>query len=356
MLLRNALGSLVAMGLACQAIAQDQPAYHVACSRIEAGTWVFTPAYADDGGDAPQVHSFLALAQEGGITGDNLVAVWYIRGESGWSYKSWSTPDPWEAIKWVKSEMSIPDDEDYRWGIPGTDLGIAQPEEPKDYVAGVLETDPLAPALVESPDRDAIVAILAASGYPAADVRVDAEDGCTTDEKLTGMALAIEQTLQGDEKDMVERSMDAWVASGAAECGFAEMAAEVVEFPPRAITPWSPPSYDCETTYYDIDGWTRWQTCLTWYETRTVTQKRTRARLNPAPPPTYQFCDQTRSGTETRKTQCCAGGMLLTTPPVFCPTVAPGTTPPIGTGCPAGSTTTTSTSTSWSDWAPPCPF
>lgn len=362
MLLTSRLNALVThtrVAAAC-AVFAAVPAFAQTCSvawsKIEAGPWLLTPIYTEVSGQAPQVQSFLALAAPGTSFGNNLVAVWYVRDGTGWTTKSWSTSDPWEAIKSVKSQLAIPDDQDVRWGIPGSDMGIQTPEPPKDYTAGVLADDQFAALIASSPARDELVAVLTGAGYKAADVPLEKDDGCTTNAKLEGIAAAIEQTLTGPESTMVDRSMTAWVASGAAGCGFGELAAEIVVMPPQPLTPYGPPSYTCNTSYFTIDGWARWLTCQTWFETRTVTQKRTRARMNPTPPPTYDFCDQTRSGTETRKTECCYGNMMVVAPPVLCPTIPPGTTPAPGSTCPAGSPPTVTATTSWSGWAPPCPF
>jgi hypothetical protein len=315
------------------------------------------PIYTEPAEGALAVSNFLALADQSVTTGDTLIAVWYRREATGWTAKSWSTGDRWEAIKAVKSELGISDDEDDRWDIGGNVGSNSAAEAPKDYTSGVLADDPLAPLVASSPDRDVIVQFLASIGYKAADVLVEKDDGCTTDAKLDGMAAAIVETLQGDEETAVDRSMEAWIASGTAGCGVGSVAVEIVTFPPRPTTPWSPPSYGCTTDFNPLVP-ECWSTCLTWVETRTVVQKRTRAKFNPTPPPTYLYCDQTNTGIETRTTQCCVVGCItLTTPTVTpCPTVAPGTTPPIGTGCPPGSTTTTTTGYTWSGWVPPCPF
>lgn len=326
---------------------------HVAWSKIETGSWMMHPIYTEPAEGAWAVSNFLALADQSVTTGDNLIAVWYRREATGWTAKSWSTDDRWEAIKAIKSELGISDDEDDRWGIGGNVDSNSAAEAPKDYASGVLADDPLAPLVASSPDRDVIVQFLASMGYKAADVPVEKDDGCTTNAKLDGMAAAMAETLVGDEETAVDRSMTAWIASGSAGCGIGAVAVEIVTFPPRPTTPWGPPTYWC---YTNQNGFL-WTHCKIWTETRTLTQKRTRARFNPAPPPTYQFCDQTRTGTQTQDTSCCSSGVIPASFPPTCPTVPPGTTPAIGAGCTTAlGAPVISPFVTWGPWGPACPF
>lgn len=173
---------------------------HVAWSKIETGSWTFNPIYTQTAETGPSVVSFLALADPAALSGDNIVAVWYQRDAGGWTAKSWETSDPWEAIKSVKLALGVADEEDERWGVPGSDDDLAAVEEPKDYTVGVLAEDPLAPLIVGSPDRAALVEFLTSIGYKAADVPVDKDDGCTTNAKLDGMAAdAAAMVADGDE-------------------------------------------------------------------------------------------------------------------------------------------------------------
>lgn len=336
------------------AVAQSN---HASWSKIETGAWVMHPIYTLDQTGAASVSNFLALADPSAAVGDNLVAVWYQREPAGWAAKSWSTNDRWKAIKAVKEALSISDDEDDRWQVDTGVGSIAEPEEPKEYAAGVLADDPLAMLVLASPDRDSLVAFLATIGYKAADVPIEKDDGCTANAKLDGMAAAIVETITGEEETAVVRSMEAWIASGTAGCGIGSVAVAIVTFPPKPLTPWAPPVYACVHQFEWLVP-NCWSTCQTWTETRTVVQRRTRARMNPAPPPTYQFCDQTNTGIETRTTECCVVGCItITTPGVVpCPVIPPGTTPGIGVGCPPGSTTTVRTKFTGAGWIPACPF
>ncbi len=346
---------LVVGGFASAAISQVV-SYHVAWSNFEVEPWTLVPVYAEQDGVPSDIVGFLALADPSALIGNNLAAVWYERVGLDWQAQSWASSDPWVGIEAIKEMYSISDAEDGRWGVPSG--APISPQQPVGYVSGVLATDPLAPVIQASPEPEVIVGLLAGIGYQAASLPVDNTDDCSADSKLDGMAAAIMETLVGDESTMVDRSMGAWGASGVANCAFATLAVEIVTLPPRPAPPgtWGPPSYVCEETLSGGE-FAMWSTCLYWHQTRVVTQKRTRVRWNPNPPPQIQFCDQTRSGMETKTYKCCDGDMLLLRPPVPCPPVnPPGSVPPIGTGCVGTLTSTEKNYSSWSGWAPPCPF
>ncbi len=345
-------------GMALSAVnVSAQEVHRVAWSKIETGPWTLTPIYSETVQGGPEVEHFLALADGSNVIGSNLIAVWYQRTPDGWTAKSWETADPNEAIKSVKAALNIPDSDDDRWQVAGLGGTVSTAGPAKDYVKGVLIDDPLAALIATAPDRDEIVDFLASVGYKAADVPVEKDDGCTTDAKLDGMASAMKETLKGDEATAVSRSMEAWIASGSAGCGIGSVAVEIVTLPPRNITPvpaWSPPTYWCYTNQGDFI----WSHCKIWTETRPFQiQKRTRARFNPTPPPTYDFCDQTRTSTQTQDTSCCTSGVRPVSFPPTCPTIAPGTTPAIGVGCTTAlGAPVISPFVPWGPWTPACPF
>ncbi|MFN7429614.1 MAG: hypothetical protein ACK5TP_03420, partial [bacterium] len=360
---RHAVAFAALCAVAATVVAE--PTYHVARSKIESGPWTFTPIYTKENGKVGQVVSFLALADPSTRVGNNLVAVWYQRDGAGWSAKSWETSDPWEAIKSVKGAMGISEDEDDRWGVPGSGFLAAvakqpitvskQPitvvERPKKYALGVLATDPFAAAVLASPNKDEVVELLTSVGYAAADVTLEKDDGCTLEAKLDGMALAMVETLKGDEETKVDRSMTAWIASGSAGCGFGSVAVEIYERDPVVITPYGPPAtFNCA----NLGIWPSWYVCLEWTQKCVVLQERTRARFNPTPPPTYQFCDQYRIGTRTLTTECCSSGVIPFSTPPACPPA--GVTPPVGVGCTTQPRSWESGITWITSWIPPCPF
>jgi hypothetical protein len=188
------------MASAISATAVADPGHHVSWSKIETGPWVLTPVYAEGAGGS-ELHSFLALADSGEVTGNNLIGVWYIRETGGWSSKSWTTSDPWKIISHVKEALAISSDEDDRWGAPTPPSGVAESEAPEDYSSGVLANDPLAAIIAGSPDRDLLVEFLVASGYPAASVPVDKSgDECTANETLDTLATLVGSDLAGSQE------------------------------------------------------------------------------------------------------------------------------------------------------------
>jgi hypothetical protein len=180
-----------AFSLTHNAVAQSP---HVSGMRIDWGAWNFKPLYDDATGSA-RVTGFLALSKEDAATGDNIVAVWYVRNaDQSWSKKSWLTSDTAEAIKHVKISTGIPDSDDERWEVD-QDLRVLpsdNPETPMDYSMGLLTDDPLHPLVSTSSDAASIVSFLTDIGYKAADIAIDNSSDFSSDEQLDIMADAIE--------------------------------------------------------------------------------------------------------------------------------------------------------------------
>jgi len=165
----------------------DPPGTNVAHSKIEIGPWTFNPICTVDEHGGVIVQSMLAIADPAFTIGDNIVSVWYYRDGDGWASKAWTSPDPWEAIKALKLELGIPDEQDERWSAadwsaPGA--GMGDPEPPSDYLKGLLADDPFAALVQASPDGDLLVSILADNGYKAADIPIDKDGDCTTADRL----------------------------------------------------------------------------------------------------------------------------------------------------------------------------
>jgi len=326
---------------------------HVAWSKIELGSWTLHPIYTVTESGSVLVRHFLALTDPSLVVGENLIAVWYQREEAGWIAKSWETTDTWEAINAVKADLNLPDDEDERWGIEGAI--VASTPAMHDYTMGVLADDPLALIVAQTTDRDELVGLLVSIGYKAAAIPVELDDGCTLDTILDGFAVAIIETLTGDETAAATRSMASWSASGLFACGISDLAVVIIEHPPRPTTPFLPPTYICAPL---IMPGTPACTMQTWTETRTVIQRRTRSRSITRPwivPPVYIFCDQTRTAIETRTTNCYNCGTTQSPAEPCPPAPAPGDSVP--DLCQANWTRTTwSLFGLWTPWAPPCPF
>lgn len=188
------VGAFVAIA---SAVAQAQVTYHVASSKVIEGSWRWAAIYSEDGADR-QVHSLLAILNPSAKVGDNLQQVWYIRG-TPWTSQTWTDPDPWVAINFIKSELGIPDSEDANWEVC-TSSGTTQMAAPVGYARGVVATDPMALALASSPNRNQLIQQLVAMGHPAANITLDSTDDCTTDQQLEGLASNFEGMIgNGDD-------------------------------------------------------------------------------------------------------------------------------------------------------------
>lgn len=184
---------LIIFGGRSNALAQSP---HVSGIQIDWSLWNFKPMYEEVSG-ALRVTGFLALAKEYAVTGDNIVAVWYIRGSNGtWGKKSWLTTDPNEVVESVKLQTGIPDAEDELWEI-GQEHYVPSgnaPEDAKPYGQGVLEADPLYLAIQSSEDPALYIAMLTMMGYKSADIKID-NPPASVDGRLEAMAIAVEVGL-----------------------------------------------------------------------------------------------------------------------------------------------------------------
>lgn len=190
---RSVLPALAAglLSLSSAFASLDPPGTNVARSKIEIGPWTFNPICTVDEHGGVIVQSMLAIADPSFTIGDNIVSVWYYRDGEDWASKAWTSQDPWEAIKALKLELGIPDEQDERWSAadwsaPGQ--GVGDPEPPSDYLKGLLADDPFAALVIASPDGDLLVTLLASVGYKAADLPIDKNDNCTTVERLNVLA------------------------------------------------------------------------------------------------------------------------------------------------------------------------
>lgn len=354
--LRRQTATLAACAFAASLHAQIT--HHVALSSFESGPWVFHPIYAENSATAAvSIDDFVAVLDDSASTGDNLVAVWFRRdaGTGNWEGWSWDTTQRWAALNHVKSILSLDPAEDDRWKVSGDGLGISALTA-EEFGYGVLASDALADDIPVSPDPDALIALLVASGYRAASLSVQHLDGCKVNDKLDGMAMAFRETLFEPASTAFDRMMTKWFESGSAGCDLGDDGIAIIDFPIH-LDPAGPASFKCypwvlppvppDTTGVDC-------TVLEWTWTNVVSQKRTRGRFNPTPPPLYEFCDQTRLGLLTTIVTC-----QSCMPADPCPQVPPGTTPPIGAGCSAGSfdqPRVISLPVVWNEWVPPCPF
>lgn len=292
--------------------------------RVEVNDWHVVPLISGDGAGC-QVDSMVAFAREGTTIGDNLVAVWYVRGGEGWEAKSWCTTDRWSIVEQLKGAYNIGDEDDYRWGVASSD-GAAAGTPTENFVGGVLESDPLAPLIEAMPDPQAAVSLLIDGGYPAA-MPLNATSLAGVNAMLDAIetAVGIEACIEDPGTLNVAQSL---AASGA-------MAGTIVvpisDRPMGPPGPWIRPPTAC--TPIQGPGCTWVNNCV---ETRTQSfiRKRTKACIIGG---AYVFCDQSAVLTCT-EAQNCAGpavpGIIAPGPVCLPPPIIPMPGFPCGPGGP----------------------
>lgn len=184
--------------LPCSVSSADPPSEcHVGGFSLNWGNWKFKPIFSSNPTSGCRVQSLLALAKSEAVTGDNIVAVWYVRGEtptSEWTMKSWRTSDPVEAIKFVKGELAISDAEDELWDMDGSlaTLPGENPEAPQNYSKGLLLDDPLFPLVEFDPDGSQLIGLLTDIGYKSATIELDWKDNCPGDNIVERIAVGFD--------------------------------------------------------------------------------------------------------------------------------------------------------------------
>lgn len=173
MTIRNVLQVFV---IACTAASSVQAqTAHVGAAQLRLGNWTFVPVLVSETENAPgKVVEFLALADKQTVAPGSIVAVQYTRlaGTDEWSMQAWTEENQWVAIEHFKTAygMSVPDTS---WPTIDPKPQSVPNVNPVPYAKGVLLSDPVAPLVAVSAERDAIVAFLADAGYQAADVPVE---------------------------------------------------------------------------------------------------------------------------------------------------------------------------------------
>jgi len=160
---------------------------------LNVGDWSFVAVVQRGSNGSAGVVGVLALLDKDAAVGENIVSVWYERpasANSEWPSMAWSETDQWSAIKWVKDTYGIADDFDGFWPTKDTDTSAAV-KSPEDYVKGILTNDPLF-AVVDSTDREAIIALLADIGYKAANISFEQSAACEAKNVLDGYATTVE--------------------------------------------------------------------------------------------------------------------------------------------------------------------
>lgn len=227
-----------AMVLSCAAGALGQQE-HVAEMSLQVNAWRFKPLYHEVTGGV-RVDGFLALALGGSTTGNNLVAVWYQRGEgtpAEWSAQSWITTDPAEAVKSVKSALGIPSSEDAAWGVDAS-LAVVEGDpvaQPVGYGVGLLVQDQYYGIVASLPDPAPVVQMLTEAGYTAADIAVDTSVNCVTNDQLETLAAGFEwgivQPVTTDDEAAAQTVGTSQMIASAVACWIP---------PPPCVCSWTP--------------------------------------------------------------------------------------------------------------------
>lgn len=237
--------------------------------RVEVNDWIVVPLVIQDGEEC-QVDSIVAFAKEGTTIGNNLVAVWYVRGGEGWDTKSWSTTDRWSIVEQLKGALQISDEDDYRWGVASSS-GTSSTAPIENFTGGVLESDPLAPVIEAMPDPEAAVAMLIEGGYPAA-LPLSSASGASD---INAMLDAVEASIgiEGCLEDPSTLAVAQSLASSSAMVG--TIVVPISDRPMGPPTPWTTLPANCDTIR--PGNACMWVTVCTFTRTQSYLRKRTKS-------------------------------------------------------------------------------
>lgn len=196
----RAAATCLALSCALPALAQSPPPVlgAVAPYVVDVGGWAMTPVVTKTGSNPWEVHSFLAIAKA--PTGQNLRAIWYVRGTKAnceWTTKTWDTADVWDAIKYVKSEVSIPDDYDGWWATTAVVSSTSVALTPELYATGFKQSDPWGVTITSTADRDTWVEWLEEAGYKCANIPFEKKEASADPAYGAKVLSANAETLDG---------------------------------------------------------------------------------------------------------------------------------------------------------------
>lgn len=205
MSISKSLGVLAAFSIlsglaASPAVAQlagENEGVHVLLYKFHQPGWTYHAIYSRNNGIV-RVDNVLALADPGTVSGNNLKAVWWQRTDEGWQSKSWEVASQAEAAKYVSGQLSIPDDDLWRWVLDSGDLYAAGPASaPMDYSNGMLVDDPAASVVSDPETRDQLLMALQAMGYSVANVPAEkiGTGSCGVESVYVAMSAATEVAL-----------------------------------------------------------------------------------------------------------------------------------------------------------------
>lgn len=165
-------------------------AHQVGAVNIDVDYWRYV-GIVDTSISPPTVVRVVAFLDPSKAIGANITVLQYTRDEgAGWVRDTFDTQDQWKIVDTIKQELSIGDDQDYKWGVSTlpTD-GSAAAAVP--MALGVTEADPLAPILEVVSDPEGLVESLVQAGYAAAKAPTDFPAIGDPVEKMDLMAEAL---------------------------------------------------------------------------------------------------------------------------------------------------------------------
>lgn len=147
---------------------------HVSSVHFDQGDWIFVPLYSTSS-ETVDVSHLIAIPKPGVTFAENLNAVWYSLGETGWNGFAWSGLTTAQAVRQVKLALAMDDSDDGLWtGLSGI---ASVPDEamitPSSYANGMLSDDPLYVDVMASSNPAALVSELTTLGYMSAVIDVD---------------------------------------------------------------------------------------------------------------------------------------------------------------------------------------
>lgn len=352
----RSLAVALSAGLASCAIAQS---YEVGAVNIDVDYWRYV-GIVDTSMSPPTVVRVVAFLDPSKAIGANITVLQYTRDEgAGWLRDTFDTPDQWKVVDTLKQELSIGDDQDYKWGVSTlpTD-GLPALKVP--MAVGVKEVDPLAPILEIVSDPEALIDDLVETGYAAAKAPTDFPADGDPVEKMDLMADAL--MVQGMELEPSTRVVAEFIHDSGLVAVILSPSIPTSRTPVGPPTPWT----DSDCYWYEADGNCNWIYTCKKTRSQIYTLRRTIYCLI-AGVPTY--CDQTNTATCTQEapTWCRSGKVPGRTVPNCQEPLPPAPVPTLGCTIPTDPNVplkigmwnpeipTNCTGAGWVTAGPPCP-
>lgn len=212
-MLRTILGRLAAL-LTLLCAHPAWAAYRVDSQSIEIGDWRFIPIVEDDGVNPAEVHSFVALLDDGAIAGSRIGAIWYAKNPStatGWESVAWESPggqDHWGVFGFVQGYLNIPEGDWENWDTDQAKPAVIESAGvPVGYYRGMFESNPLNEIVGDDPMRDQLIDALVENAYEAAQVEVDRESAEHGKMLLDAFSEGVEFGIAGGDGEELANSI-----------------------------------------------------------------------------------------------------------------------------------------------------